>query len=49
MLRLPQRAGGRYLNRENLEGLLDKLASEGITAGALPAAVIDRDALSRAP
>ncbi|MFJ5840411.1 SDR family NAD(P)-dependent oxidoreductase [Streptomyces shenzhenensis] len=35
-------------NREKLDGLVGTLAAEGITAGAFPADVLDRDALTQA-
>ncbi|MEU6353579.1 SDR family NAD(P)-dependent oxidoreductase [Streptomyces sp. NPDC047072] len=35
-------------NRDNLDGLVGKLAAEGITAAAFPADVLDRDALEKA-
>ncbi|MFD7609236.1 SDR family NAD(P)-dependent oxidoreductase [Streptomyces mirabilis] len=35
-------------NRDKLDGLVDTLAAEGITAAAFPADVLDRDALTQA-
>ncbi|MET8163720.1 SDR family NAD(P)-dependent oxidoreductase [Streptomyces sp. NPDC005329] len=35
-------------NRENLDGLVNTLTAEGITAAAFPADVLDRDALTQA-